>query len=107
MINFGKGIERSKGDYLWAGKSPMVKRLFQHRSLQHSRSVVSLSKSADRWNDTGSGTGLGAVSEVFILLSSVCHYSKQLLRPAISELMIRRGLKSKTFAFAMGTETPQ
>lgn len=55
---FGKGIERGKGDYSWAGKSPVVKCLFQHRSPQHSRwSLVSLSKPADRWKDTGTGIG--------------------------------------------------
>lgn len=54
------------------------------------------------------GTGLGAVSEVFILLSFVCYYSKQLLIPDISEITIRMDLKSKTsFAFVTGTETPQ
>lgn len=52
IINFGKDTERSKRDYLQAGKSPMVKCLFQHRILQNRGwSFVSISKPADRWND--------------------------------------------------------
>lgn len=73
MINFGKGIERSKGDYLWAGKSPLVKCLFQHRSLQHSRwSFVSLSKPTDRWNDMGTGISNRAGSTFRSIYSPQC-----------------------------------
>lgn len=110
MINFGKGIERSKEDYLWARKSPVVKCIFQHRSLQHSRwSFVSLSKPTDRWKDReqGSRTGLGAVSEVFILLIFVCCNSKQLLRPAISKNCHKNGSeKQDFFCFCNGYRNP-
>lgn len=100
-INFGKDIERSKRDYLQAGKSPTVKCLFQRRSLQNRGwSFVSVSKPADRWNDMGTESWNSTGSRfrsILILLSFMCYSSQQLLRLVMSEIMKKMALQSKIF----------